>query len=112
MFIFYTFVLWSCYLLGGYIGFWALRETEQYGLREAFTVLSAGSIGMVVSPGGIGMYAYLIQQTMEIYRLNTAIAIAFGWILWMVQTTVILLGGLISFVTIPYYNKRKHRDPF
>ena len=112
LFIFLSIALWSCYLLGGWIGFMALQETEHYGIREAFTVLSAGSIGMVVSPGGIGMYAYLIQQTMEIYHLNTAIAIAFGWILWMVQTAVILLGGLVSFVAIPYYNKKRLSEPF
>ena len=112
LFIFLSIALWTCYLLGGWIGFMALQETEQYGIKEAFTVLSAGSIGMVVSPGGIGMYAYLIQQVMQIYHLNTAIAIAFGWILWMVQTAVILIGGLISFVAIPYYNKRRLSEPF
>jgi hypothetical protein len=111
-FILLTILLWSLYLLGGYIGFMALKETQMYGIKEAFTVLSAGSIGMVVSPGGIGAYAILIQQTMILYNLNTAIALAFGWILWMAQTTVILIGGLISFVAIPYYNKRKLSEPF
>ncbi|MCB0741660.1 MAG: hypothetical protein KDB92_11575, partial [Chitinophagaceae bacterium] len=95
------------YLLGGYFGFLALKETNMYGIREAFTVLSAGSIGMVVTPGGIGAYAYLIQKTMQLYGLNEGIALAFGWILWLAQTAVILVGGLISFVAIPYYNKKR-----
>jgi uncharacterized protein (TIRG00374 family) len=107
LFLFYTVVLWSIYLFGGYIGFMALRDTQQYGIKEAFTVLSAGSIGMIASPGGIGAYAYLLQQTMQLYGLNEVIALAFGWILWMAQTAVILIGGLISFVSIPYYNKKK-----
>ncbi len=112
LFIFYSVALWTGYLVAGWVGFMALQETQHYGIKEAFTILSAGSVGMVVSPGGIGMYAYLIQQVMEIYKLNTAIAIAFGWILWMVQTAVILIGGLISFIAIPYYNKKKQNDPF
>ena len=107
-FILLTILLWTLYLSGGYIGFMALQETHAYGIREAFTVLSAGSIGMIATPGGIGAYAYLLQQTMILYGLNEGIALAFGWILWLAQTAVILIGGLISFVAMPYYNKQKH----
>jgi uncharacterized protein (TIRG00374 family) len=106
-FILLTLSMWTLYLAGGYIGFMAFRETEQYGIREAFTVLSAGSVGMIITPGGIGAYAYLLQNTMHVYGLGKGIALAFGWILWLAQTAVILIGGLISFVAIPYYNKRK-----
>ena len=107
LFILFTVALWTLYLSGGYMGFMALQETSPYGIREAFTVLSAGSIGMIVTPGGIGAYAYMIQKTMHLYGLNEGIALAFGWILWLAQTSVILIGGLISFVAIPYYNKRR-----
>lgn len=109
-FVFLTISMWALYLAGGYIGFMALKETQHYGINEAFTVLSAGSVGMIVTPGGIGAYAYLLQKTMEVYGLNEGIALAFGWILWLAQTTVILIGGLVSFVAIPYYNKRKLRE--
>ena len=108
-FILLTLALWILYLSGGYIGFIALKETTQYGIQEAFTVLSAGSIGMIVTPGGIGAYAYLLQKTMEVYGLNSGVALAFGWILWLAQTSVIVIGGLISFVAIPYYNKKRIR---
>lgn len=107
-FLFLTLSLWTLYLSGGYLGFMALRETEVYGIKEAFTVLSAGSIGMIASPGGIGAYAYLLQQTMQLYGLNETIALAFGWILWMAQTAVILVGGLLSFAALPYYNKKRN----
>ena len=107
LFLFYTISLWSLYLLGGYIGFYALHETQQYGIKQAFAILSAGSIGMIATPGGIGAYALLLKKTMELYGLEEGVALAFGWILWLVQTFVILIGGLFSFVAIPYFNKRK-----
>ena len=110
LFIFFTLVLWTLYLSGGYLGFRALQETSSYGIKEAFTVLSAGSIGMIVTPGGIGAYAYMIQKTMQLYGLNEGIALAFGWILWIATTAVILIGGLFSFVAIPYYNKKRLRE--
>ncbi len=109
-FVFLTFLLWALYLSGGLIGFMAFQETEQYGITEAFTILSAGSIGMIASPGGIGAYAYLIEKTMQLYGLNYTIALAFGWILWLAQTTIILLGGIVSFVALPYFNKKKSRE--
>lgn len=109
-FVFLTFALWLLYFSGGYIGFMAFRETEQYGIREAFTVLSAGSIGMIASPGGIGAYAFMIEKTMQLYGLSYPIAVAFGWILWLATTAVIVIGGLISFVMIPYYNKRNNLE--
>ncbi len=106
-FLFLTLMLWCLYLSGGYIGFLALHETEHYGVREAFTVLSAGSIGMIVTPGGIGAYAYLIEATMQMYGLQQSIAVAFGWLLWLAQTVVIFIVGIFSFAALPWYNKRK-----
>lgn len=106
-FIVLTILLWILYLSGGYIGFQALLETEHYGIKEAFTVLSAGSIGMIVTPGGIGAYAYLIEATMQLYGLQQSIAVAFGWLLWLAQTVVILISGLFSFAALPLYNKKK-----
>jgi uncharacterized membrane protein YbhN (UPF0104 family) len=107
LFLFYSVSVWLCYFFSTYAGFFALQETQHYGIDEAFAVLSAGSVGVIVTPGGIGAYALLIQKTMELYGLEQGIALAFGWILWLVQTLIILIGGIFSFVAIPYFNKRK-----
>ncbi len=106
-FLLMTLCIWGLYLSSGYIGFHALQATEHYGIPEAFTVLVAGSIGMIITPGGIGAYPYLIESTMQLYGLQTSIALAFGWLLWLVQTFVILVGGLASFMLLPWYNKKK-----
>lgn len=111
-FLFYSVLLWSLYFIAGYIGFFALQETSrQVGVDQGFAVLSAGSIGMTIMPGGIGAYPLLIGKTMEIYGLNDSIATAFGWILWVVQTGLILLVGIISFVLLPNLNKKKNSPP-
>ena len=107
LFLFYSVALWGLYLLAGYIGFYALEETEHYGIKQAFAILSAGSIGMIATPGGIGAYALLLKKTMELYGLQEGVALAFGWILWLVQTFVVLVGGIFSFAAIPYFNKKK-----
>ncbi len=106
-FLFLTFSIWFLYFIGGYIGFYALKETMQYGVPEAFSILSAGSVGMVATPGGIGAYALLVQKTMQVYGLNEGTALAFGWLIWLAQTAVILIGGFTSFMLMPYLNKKK-----
>ncbi|MEI9809208.1 MAG: lysylphosphatidylglycerol synthase transmembrane domain-containing protein [Bacteroidota bacterium] len=107
LFIFYSVLLWSLYLVAGYIGFFALQETQDYGIKEALTVLSAGSIGMTITPGGIGGYAFFLEKTMMIYGLSKGVASAFGWLLWLSNTAVIVIGGLFSFIALPWYNKKK-----
>src|SRR5574338_279730 len=102
-FIVLTVLVWGCYLGCGYIGFFGLQETSHYGIREAFTVLSAGSIGVIATPGGIVAYPVLLEKTMQLYGLQKGIALAFGWILWLAQTVVLLAGGLFSFVAMPYF---------
>lgn len=104
-FLFLTLVMWTCYLGGGYIGLLAFSDTQHLGLPVAFSILSAGSVGMIASPGGIGAYAYLIQKTMELYGIQEAASIAFGWLLWLVQTGVVVVAGLASFAGIA--TKRK-----
>lgn len=106
-FLFYTFSIWFLYFIGGYVGFYALKETMHYGIPEAFSILSAGSVGMVATPGGIGAYAVLVQKTMQVYGLNEGTALAFGWLIWLAQTSVILIGGFASFLLMPYLNKKK-----
>lgn len=107
IFLLLTLAIWIMYLLSGYIGFMAFEATRIYGLTEALTILAVGSIGMIISPGGIGAYAYLILQTMQWYGLDYTNALAFGWVLWLVQTAVILCGGVISFGLLPWVNSPK-----
>src|SRR6266487_985005 len=108
LFLFYTASIWFLYLFAGYLGFFAFKETSGYGANQAFSLLSAGSIGMTIMPGGIGAYPLLIEKTMWIYGLEEGVAKAFGWILWIVQTGVILLVGIISFVLLRNFNKKKN----
>lgn len=111
LFITLTLCIWSLYLLAGYIGFFAFAETARYGLQEALTILSAGSVGMIASPGGIGAYAYLIERSMQLYGLDHGIALAFGWLLWLAQTGVTLITGVLSFILLPWFNKKKDPQP-
>jgi glycosyltransferase 2 family protein len=109
LFIFYSIGIWTLYFLGCRIGFYALQEVDHLGIKEAFSVLSFGSIGMLApTQGGIGAYQFIVQQILMLYGITEAIAFAFGWILWIAQTMVLLAGGLFSLLILPVYNRSKN----
>jgi glycosyltransferase 2 family protein len=105
-FLFHTLFIWFCYLAGTTVGIYALHETAHLGVGGGLTTLALGSIGMLISPGGIGAYAWIVSKLLGWYGLDEAtIGNALGWLLWSVQTLIILIGGLICFSLLSYFNK-------
>ncbi len=107
LFIFHSVMIWVLYLVCTRLGFYAISETEYLGFKEALTVLSYGSLGMIATPGGLGAYHFIVQQTLELYGLQQIYAIGTSWILWAAQTAVILLGGLCCFLLLPFINRKQ-----
>jgi glycosyltransferase 2 family protein len=110
-FLFHTIFIWICYLAGTTVGIYALQETAHLGFGGGLTTLALGSIGMLISPGGIGAYAWIVSKLMGWYDLDQAtIGNALGWLLWSVQTIIILVGGVICFSLLSYFNKNSKRE--
>ncbi len=108
LFVFHTFLIWALYLLSTTAGIYALRETAHLGIGGGLTTLGIGSIGMIISPGGIGAYALLVAKLMKLYGLDEdTIGAALGWLLWSVQTLIILGAGLVFFGLFSHYNKKR-----
>lgn len=110
-FIIQTIIIWGCYLSQVYIGFYCLQETSHLGISTALAVLMIGSLGMIATPGGIGAYPPLVQQTLELYGIRYAIGFALGWIIWAAQTILVILVGFFSLVALPLYNKKQKTVP-
>ncbi len=106
-FITYTALIWGAYFSMLYCGFFCLEETSHLGLKAAMAVLSMGSIGMIVTPGGIGAYPPLVQETLVLYNISKNVGKAFGWIIWLAQTVLIITLGLISFICLPIVNRER-----
>ena len=108
-FIFHTVFIWCMYLMGILLGMYALKETSAYGINESLSVLTTGSFAMIVpTPGqGFGVYPYFVMKTMLLYNLEESLGFAFGWLMWSVQFFIILLGGFVALLLIPYYNKKR-----
>ena len=109
-FLGYTFLIWGLYLLQLYLGFLSMPATHHLSPLAALVVLVYGSVGLIITPGGIGMYTLMVAQILNAYALDDVPAQAFGWVAWVVQTGIIIILGVISLLFIHSYNKRRNAE--
>ncbi|MEO6730282.1 MAG: lysylphosphatidylglycerol synthase transmembrane domain-containing protein [Ferruginibacter sp.] len=105
-FILHSIFIWCCYAGGTYLGFFVIPETSGLPIAAAFPVLAFASIGMIITPGGIGTYPWFIMEVMFLYGIDEAHGYANGLLQWSAQFFIILLVGFFSLLALPYYNRR------
>ncbi len=106
-FVFHTLLIWSLYLGMIILGFQSIQETSTLGYKTGLSVLSFGSLGMIATPGGMGAYTLLVDEIVSLYGIEKVMSLAISWIIWLVPTIIILLGGSVSLLLIPFLNNRK-----
>ncbi len=108
LFVVYSVMIYSLYILGGLIIFHAFGETSWLGLRAAFVVYLFGSVGMTFSQGGIGVYPALVMMGLtDIYGISNAVGTACGWMLWGSQQAVVIAVGGVYMI---YFSLKKKRN--
>jgi uncharacterized protein (TIRG00374 family) len=112
LFFVYTVGIWSLYLFSTWFGFFAISETSHLTVVDALSVLAMGSVGMIVSPGGIGAYALLVEKTVSFYGVaGNPYGEALGWLLWFGQLLSFIVFGVTSFILLPRVNRKKNEAP-
>ncbi len=107
-FLGYTFLIWLMYTLMVYIGYFSLEPTTGLGMASALAIIAFGSIGMIVTPGGIGTYPLIVAGVLLLFGINEGVGMAFGWICWGVQTVLVLILGLASLILLPIVNGKRN----
>lgn len=106
-FILYSVGIWGLYIFGTWIGLLATSGTSHLGLQHAVAALAFGSIGMIVTPGGIGAYAYFIAKVLEQNDIPFETGFANGTLQWFAQFIIVVIVGALSLLLLPVYNKKK-----
>ncbi len=107
LFIFHSLFVWTMYLMSVYFCVFAFQETETLSVSSCLIILTFGSLGVIATPGGIGAYQWIVLQIMLLRGYSIAIGVAFGWIAWLAQVAVVLIGGLLSFGLLAINNKEE-----
>jgi len=110
LFITYSIGIWVFYYLMIYLCLLSLPETASLSLVVGLSVLVIGSIGIMVTPGGIGLYPVLVAQTLFLYGISkeSGAGVAIGWITWSAQTLMIIVVGAISLLIVSANSKKRH----
>ncbi len=102
-----TLVIWICYLLMFGVCFFALEETSHVPVKGMLIGFIAGSIGITLTNGGIGSYPLLVGLVIAFYLKGTypnqseGIGNALGLLMWISQTLMMIVLGLLSLVLLP-----------
>lgn len=107
LFIVYSFAIWILYFLMLYVCFFCFPATSGLSLGAGLSALVLGSVGIMITPGGIGLYPALIQETLKLYGIALVTGLALGWIVWTTQTLMILVLGGGSLLMLSF-NKTRH----
>ena len=106
-FIAHTLFIWGCYVAMFWVIKYTLPETESLGLSELLVAFIAGSFAMTATNGGVGLYPIAVRASLALFGISFASGEAFGWILWISQTLMIVLCGAFCFLSLPLiYRKR------
>ncbi len=108
LFILYSALIWLLYAAGTWVGLMATDGTAHLGMGAALGALAFGSIGMIVTPGGIGAFAFFIAKVLEENGVPFEIGFANGTLQWFAQFLIVVLLGSISLLLFPVYNKKKN----
>ena len=106
LFILYSISIWVLYLAGTWIGLYATTGTG-VGFSTAVNCLAFASIGMIITPGGIGSYALFMACILELNGVHYSLGLANGTLQWFAQFLIILLVGFVCVILLPIYNKKR-----
>ncbi len=108
----WPFILHTLFIWAAYIGmFWVIKytvsETIPLSMSELLVAFVAGAFAMSTTNGGIGLYPIAVSAALGIFEISSVSGDAFGWIMWIAQTLMVVVFGTISFVVLPLLNRNR-----
>jgi len=118
-FLLYTILIWTCYFMQLYIASKAFTFTRDLGVLPVLVLFVLSSIGMAVpSNGGLGAWQVAIIFGLSLYGVGAfppttpydPQASAFAWLVWGVQTLLLIALGIFAFVCIALERKKEPKS--
>ncbi len=104
-FVLHTIFIWACYVGMFWVIKYTVAETVQLTLGQLLVAFIAGAFAMTTTNGGIGLYPIAVSKSLEIFGISPVSGDAFGWIMWITQTLLVVVFGAISFLVLPLWNR-------
>ncbi|MGB5189583.1 lysylphosphatidylglycerol synthase transmembrane domain-containing protein [Robiginitalea sp.] len=106
-FIGHTVFIWTCYVVMFWVIKYTIPETISLSFGQLLVAFVAGAFAMSATNGGIGIYPIAVSKAIALFGISSVSGDAFGWIMWIAQTLMVVLFGTISFLLLPLWNRDK-----
>ncbi len=106
-FLFHTFFIWGAYIAMFWVIKYTVAETMSLSISELLVGFIAGAFAMSTTNGGIGLYPIAVSKSLAIFGISAVSGDAFGWIMWISQTLMVVIFGAISFLLLPLLNRNR-----
>lgn len=106
LFIFYSILIWALWILGTFVCFQCLNETDILTPIQALVTTVLGAFGPMITPGGIGLQPAIFAEVLETYTISRPIGYVCGWLNWLSSQVGTIVVGLIAFI---YFSTKKKK---
>ncbi|SHI69240.1 hypothetical protein SAMN04487911_104189 [Arenibacter nanhaiticus] len=106
-FVCHTIFIWVAYIAMFWIIKFTIPETMNLTVSQLMVAFVAGAFAMTATNGGIGIYPIAVSSALAIFDISSVSGDAFGWIMWISQTFMIVVFGAISFLILPLWNRNR-----
>lgn len=100
LYLIHTLFIWIMYLLMFYVSIFAIPALSSVPIAGVLSAFVAGSFAVAFTNGGLGAYPLFIAQVLILFQVPETLGTALGWILWLSQTALVLVYGLLSFLLL------------
>jgi uncharacterized protein (TIRG00374 family) len=106
-FLFHTLYIWFAYIAMFFVIKFTVPETADLGVGPMLVAFVGGAIAMTTTNGGFIAYPAFVSKSLEIFGITAVAGNAFGWIMWIAQTLMVMVFGAISFLLLPLLNRNR-----
>ena len=102
--------IWTCYALMHYFCFLSIPELSNAGIGPVLASFVVGGITLIVISGGLGVYPTAIKDTLVAFGFLSIPAYALGWVIWITQTLMMIIGGIYSGISFLFFSKKSNEN--
>ena len=111
LFIAFTLGIWLSYFLHYYLTFQCFTATSHLSLMCGLVTFIIGSIAVVVpTPNGAGPWHFAVKTMLILYGVQSNDALFFVLIVHSVQTLLVILLGIYSWIALAFTGKVKSEE--
>ena len=106
-FIFHTLFIWAAYIAMFWVIKFTVLETMDLSFGALLVAFVGGAFAMATTNGGFLAFPIAVSKSLEIFGVSAVSGTAFGWIMWIAQTLMVVVFGAISFLILPLWNRNR-----